>query len=326
MNIKDFYQLVELELEPHASMLIKLQHLTKKYPFFQAGVFTYIKCLYLNDDETFQKELRRLAPFVLDRKALFYYVMNNEFRDFEKRAEKALTQDRTELLINAFFETLTDNSQEERELEHAIVNSSMASLDYFSFLESESSIQVETKSENIDLPEISDYTSLMLTELKSEDEILTSDDILKTETVIITEVEEEVETKTETEAETDIPQQKEEESVPALKGQSIIDSFISKAQNKEDIRIKLDKTASDTNYDEDYLDDDMDGNASEKELDDDFFFTQTLANIYIKQKKYDRAYEIIKRLSLNYPEKNTYFADQLSFLEKLIKNSNKKIK
>ena len=70
----------------------------------------------------------------------------------------------------------------------------------------------------------------------------------------------------------------------------------------------------------------MDGNASDKELDDDIFFTQTLANIYIKQKKYNRAYEIIKRLSLNYPEKNTYFADQLSFLEKLIKNSNKKTK
>jgi hypothetical protein len=49
-------------------------------------------------------------------------------------------------------------------------------------------------------------------------------------------------------------------------------------------------------------------------------FTETLAKIYLKQKRYDRALEIFKSLSLKYPEKNVYFADQIRFLEKLIIN------
>lgn len=54
------------------------------------------------------------------------------------------------------------------------------------------------------------------------------------------------------------------------------------------------------------------------------YFTETLAKIYIKQGKYDRAIEIIKGLHLNNPKKNLYFADQIRFLQKLNINSNSK--
>ena len=57
---------------------------------------------------------------------------------------------------------------------------------------------------------------------------------------------------------------------------------------------------------------------------EDGYFTETLARIYIKQGNYSRALEIIRQLSLHNPKKNTYFADQIRFLEKLIINSNKK--
>ncbi len=56
---------------------------------------------------------------------------------------------------------------------------------------------------------------------------------------------------------------------------------------------------------------------------EDSFFTETLARIYIKQKRYEKALQIIKNLSLKYPEKNVYFADQIRFLEKLIINTKK---
>ena len=63
--------------------------------------------------------------------------------------------------------------------------------------------------------------------------------------------------------------------------------------------------------------------ADEESLDESYF-TETLAKIYIKQRKYSRALEIIKSLYLQFPEKNTYFADQIRFLEKLIINNNLK--
>lgn len=54
----------------------------------------------------------------------------------------------------------------------------------------------------------------------------------------------------------------------------------------------------------------------------DSFFTESLAKIYVQQKKYDKALNIIKRLSLKYPEKNSYFADQIRYLEIVINNIN----
>lgn len=49
-------------------------------------------------------------------------------------------------------------------------------------------------------------------------------------------------------------------------------------------------------------------------------FTETLAKIYIKQGHYDKALRIIRGLNLQYPEKNSYFAEQLRFLELLSSN------
>lgn len=53
---------------------------------------------------------------------------------------------------------------------------------------------------------------------------------------------------------------------------------------------------------------------------DDSLLSESLAHIFIKQHRYERAYEIISGLSLKFPKKSAYFADQLRFLQKLIIN------
>lgn len=55
---------------------------------------------------------------------------------------------------------------------------------------------------------------------------------------------------------------------------------------------------------------------------DTSLLTESLAKIYIKQHRYEKALEIIMSLSLNFPEKSVYFADQIRFLRKLIINDN----
>ena len=61
-------------------------------------------------------------------------------------------------------------------------------------------------------------------------------------------------------------------------------------------------------------------NEPDEDIPEDEFLTESLAKIYIKQRRYAKALEIIRKLSLKYPEKNIYFADQIRFLEKLIIN------
>lgn len=53
---------------------------------------------------------------------------------------------------------------------------------------------------------------------------------------------------------------------------------------------------------------------------DEAYLTMTLAKIYIKQQRYEKALEIMRKVNLNNPKKNAYFADQIRFLQKLIIN------
>ncbi|MBQ8486378.1 MAG: tetratricopeptide repeat protein [Prevotella sp.] len=105
------------------------------------------------------------------------------------------------------------------------------------------------------------------------------------------------------------------DNVPQLIGQDLIDTFINSDKGKivlpEEPQLKPQVDTEDEN--------------AEKEAEEGVF-TETLARIYIKQGRYSKALEIIKRLSLQYPKKNAYFADQIRFLEKLIINNNKKNK
>ena len=114
--------------------------------------------------------------------------------------------------------------------------------------------------------------------------------------------------------ETESEEEKEEDkNAPLMKGQSLIDDFI----NHEKGKIKLkEEPEYKPEIEEAAPEDGNDGNES--------YFTETLAKIYIKQGRYEKALEIIQRLNLNYPKKNAYFADQIRFLEKLILNDKNK--
>jgi len=104
-------------------------------------------------------------------------------------------------------------------------------------------------------------------------------------------------------------------AAPQLKGQNLIDSFI---ENDKGKIVLSENPLFVPQIDDTEKEDGKSG--------DESYFTETLARIYIKQGRYSKALEIIRRLSLNYPKKNAYFADQIRFLEKLIINNNKKIK
>ena len=108
-----------------------------------------------------------------------------------------------------------------------------------------------------------------------------------------------------------IDSENEEETVtaPQMKGQALIDNFISNGSG----RIELKETPEYTP--------ELENEQTSTQPSNESYFTETLARIYIQQGKFEKALEIITRLYLNYPKKNAYFADQIRFLEKLVLNS-----
>lgn len=103
-----------------------------------------------------------------------------------------------------------------------------------------------------------------------------------------------------------------------MKHQDLIDSFIEKDSMRDRTMPQYISEEEEMPKNEEIETDDN----SIKSL-DDTYFTETLARIYVKQKRYDKALQIIRNLYLKYPGKNIYFADQIRFLEKLIINTKK---
>ena len=109
-----------------------------------------------------------------------------------------------------------------------------------------------------------------------------------------------------------------------LKGQEWIDSFIEKSQEELVLSLKSEEPHKVEEPEDIEEQEDVDETVSVEDLEDESYFTETLAKIYVKQQRYSKALEIIKKLNLKYPKKNAYFADQIRFLEKLIINTKSK--
>ena len=90
------------------------------------------------------------------------------------------------------------------------------------------------------------------------------------------------------------------------KSEQLLDAFLAKDYKKPSFVPVEDENVDFTDSDD------------ETEQLDESYFTETLARIYLKQRRYEKALEIIQSLYLNFPNKSIYFADQIRYLEKLV--------
>ncbi len=103
---------------------------------------------------------------------------------------------------------------------------------------------------------------------------------------------------------------KETPSTPTSpeKGNDLIENFLNNAGNQKRIVPTSEHEESKKDF-----------SAKSVEENDDLM-TETLANIHIKQERYQKAIDIFERLRLKYPEKSVYFARRIKEMEELINN------
>lgn len=99
----------------------------------------------------------------------------------------------------------------------------------------------------------------------------------------------------------------------------VINESESNLDHKIDLIDKFLKSSPKINLDKDY--DSKVDIITESKIKDDLI-TETLAKIYINQKKYNKAIKAYNILSLKYPKKSSFFADQIERIKNLKKNNN----
>lgn len=123
-------------------------------------------------------------------------------------------------------------------------------------------------------------------------------------------------------AEEDEQRQDPAPTAPQMKGQELIDNFIYNEGGTFTLKDEPEYTPQTDGKSQEEKPENSENEEAE-DVNEEEYFTETLAKIYIKQGRYSKALQIIQRLNLIYPNKSRTFASQIRFLEKLILNNNK---
>ena len=116
-----------------------------------------------------------------------------------------------------------------------------------------------------------------------------------------------------------------DENLPIIEKYTFLDWFDQINESKSSLNSKIDiidnfiKNSPKISIDKKYIP------TSEFKIDTnikDDLITETLAKIYISQEKYNKAIKAYKILSLKYPKKSSFFADQIERIKNLKKNNN----
>ena len=270
--------------------LYDLRALLALYPYYQTARLLMLQNLYLLHDPSFDEELRRAAIYISDRKVIFqmveaaHYQLKSQNSNRHEAVEGKPKSDRTSSLIDHFLHSIPTEA-EEREKEP------------------------EEKRKPTPADAAVDYVAyLMETETETEHEqpsrtIALIDDFIEEGGFKLHKDKEEEKQECEEKEE----EKQESEEADASQDTSTVEDGDAASKDKASDKAEASAKPADAA--------DADGGG---------IFTETLARIYIKQGKYERAYQIIDRLYKQHPQKSAFYIDQLRFLEKLMLNEKKR--
>lgn len=303
METADLYRLIDDPSLLSADTLAPLERIAARFPYFQTVRLLYLKNLALLHDPRLEAEVERTAALLADRRKLFFCLEGERYglSPLPVGKEQAPEEPDSFSLIDAFLSNCP--GEKEGKGSGAVWLQPSVSSDYLYWSLSSAGNKVETghhasaghhvstgknKEENAEGEALERAGEPGQSPVSSAGELPASG--------------------------------MESAFGTGGKGMDLIDNFL----REEEENGPVSRLARVPKEEPSETDRPQKGpqDAHLKSLDDSYF-TETLARIYVKQRRYEKALQIIKNLSLKYPEKNVYFADQIRFLEKLIINTKK---
>lgn len=277
-------------------LLAFLQH----YPYFQSAHLLYLKSLEAGKSTKFSEQLKLTVCYAGDRCVLMNLINKKGNQNRQIIVNSELTEKTTEISVS---EILDINNQE---LKGKAIKSEEN--EDIKVLISEDSSEEKNKSKEFTPTPIIPDDKIEIVSIKtpenSEQHLYSSGSHSQKELLdIINERLKEIDKgKSENDFSVEVIKIEGKKESNTKKQSKLIDEFLSKKPVMP--RYSEKETSVNPISEED----------EEKEI-----MTETLAKIYISQKNYEKAINIYSKLSLKYPKKSIYFADQISKIEKLIK-------
>ncbi len=318
MNAQQYTQWLNNPYQLTNENVAALKNLINEYPYLQSARALYLKALNQQRSFLYNSELKKTAAYTTDRDVLFDYIVSEDFVTYKplhiedlnvvdenyiefKKPEPTLD----ETIEKRVLDTLVyiENQDKETELIHKIDQISKSKIEA-NKLEKETALVEEKQisTEEVSTEEIHPLEENL--EVGKPLDFSENDKFSFTEWLKLTSAQPIQRENAEPTPEKIEPEIKNtvEDVVPAKqKNMDLIDRFI-----ETNPKITPSKTAVVPVINMDRLNED-----------EPFYMTETLARIYLEQKKYQKAIQAYEILILKYPEKSSLFANRIFDIKKL---------
>jgi len=260
---------------------LSLEKILDNFPYFQSARSLYLKGLYNKNSFKYNHELKVNAAYTTDRTILFDFITSESFTAIQKGLYEQKLAELMEIKVIDSEIVLSKIPEGTSSLEHSILTT---------INQSENTKKELTENdilkEKLDIGKPLEFNK---DEKYSFNEWL---QLAKIQPIV-------------REKNINLPTNNIEIDDTKKKKLELIDKFI---ETNPKIP-QIDKTTTDTKVFEPKIE-----NQS-------YLMTETLAKVYLEQKKYDKAIQAYQILILKYPEKSSFFANRISDIQNLQKNN-----
>ncbi|MBT8288481.1 MAG: hypothetical protein KJO00_10710 [Bacteroidia bacterium] len=291
MRTSEFTYLLEHPDTINREQVDDFKSILEEFPYFQPARALYLKGLKINDSFLYNQELKTAAAYTTDRSVLFDFITSEEFAQNEiSDLIKYNLEHLKEIELQDFEELSSDlpAGSHDRSFENIEEKSSisMASEE----IRSDESVSVQ----GVETEKAEERLRIGMPLEFDKSELHSFSEWLKITSFkpIIREDEDQRDVQDDLKTKRRITQEK------------TIDKFIETNPVMPALRSDIQQA-------------DL---AKAQMSQPDSLMTETLARIYLEQKNYEKAKQAYRVLSLKYPEKSGFFADQIQAIEELENN------